>query len=128
MQQGRGAVNAIAPTITVEDCLRETALNCEQRRAVAIAATTSDQVMAWQGVAGAGKTYALNTLKELAQDQNFEVRGLAPSAEAAYGLGEALGIETETVAGLLVSQPSDQPQRSTLWVADEAGLLSLLTI
>ncbi len=27
MQQGRGAVKAIAPTATVEDCLRETLLN-----------------------------------------------------------------------------------------------------
>ena len=125
MQQGREAVNAIAPTATVEAGLEETLLNAEQRWAVAIAATTPDQVMAWQGVAGSGKTYALNTLKELAQVQDFEVRGLAPSAEAAYGLGEALGIETETVAGLLVSQPSDQPERSTLWVVDEAGLLSM---
>ena len=100
-------------------------MNGEQRRAVAIAATTPDQVMAWQGVAGAGKTYALNTLKELAQAQGFEVRGLAPSAEAAHGLGESLGIETETVAGLLVSQACDQSQRPKLWIVDEAGLLSM---
>ena len=125
MQQGQGAVGPIASTVTVEDCLRETSLNGEQRRAVEIAATIPDQVMAWQGVAGAGKTYALNTLKELAQAQDFEVRGLAPSAEAAHGLGESLGIETETVAGLLVSQPPDQPQRPTLWIVDEAGLLSM---
>ncbi len=125
MQQGKGAVESIAPTAMVEAGLRETSLNAEQRRAVAIAATTPDQVMAWQGVAGAGKTYALNTLKELAQAQGFEVRGLAPSAEAAHGLGEALGIETETVAGLLVSQPPDQLQRSALWIVDEAGLLSM---
>ena len=125
MQRGRGAVEPIASSATVEDCLGETLLNGEQKRAVAISATTSDQVMAWQGVAGAGKTYALNTLKELAQAQGFEVRGLAPSVEAAHGLGEALGIETETVAGLLVSQPPDQSQRPTLWIIDEAGLLSM---
>ena len=94
MQRGRGAVEPIASSATVEDCLGETLLNREQKRAVAIAATTPDQVMSWQGVAGAGKTYALNTLKELAQAQGFEVRGLAPSAEAAHGLGEAMGIET----------------------------------
>jgi hypothetical protein len=82
-------------------------------------------MMAWQGVAGAGKTYALNALKELAQGQGYEVRGLAPSAEAAHGLGEALGIETETVAGLLVSQPADHPPTPTLWIVDEAGLLSM---
>ena len=125
MQQGRGAVGPIASTATVEDYLRETSLNGEQRQAVAIAATTPDQVMAWQGVAGAGKTYALNTLKALAQDQGYAVRGFAASAEAAQELGEAFGIETETVAGLLVSQPPDQPQRTKLWIIDEAGLLSM---
>jgi hypothetical protein len=100
-------------------------LTTEQQRAVELAATTSDQMMAWQGVAGAGKTYALNALKELAQGQGYEVRGLAPSAEAAHGLGEALGIETETVAGLLVSQPANHPPTPTLWIVDEAGLLSM---
>jgi len=53
------------------------------------------------------------------------VRGLAPSAEAAHGLGEALGIKTETVAGLLVSQPADHLTTPMLWIVDEAGLLSM---
>lgn len=53
------------------------------------------------------------------------MRGFAPSTEAAHGLGEALGIETETVAVLLVSQPLDEPPKPTLWIVDEAGLLSM---
>jgi ATP-dependent exoDNAse (exonuclease V) alpha subunit len=125
MQQGRGQVEAIVPSSTLAESLLGCSLTDEQRWAVELAAATSDQMMAWQGVAGAGKTYALNALKDLAQGQGVEVRGLAPSAEAAHGLGEALGIETETVAGLLVSQPADHPPTPTLWIVDEAGLLSM---
>jgi conjugative relaxase-like TrwC/TraI family protein len=125
MQQGRGQMDAIVPSRTLTDYLDNQTLTTEQQQAVELAATMSDQMMAWQGVAGAGKTYALNALKELAQGQGYEVQGLAPSAEAAHGLGEALGIETETVSGLLNSQPADHPPTPTLWIVDEAGLLSM---
>ncbi|MBE9140302.1 AAA family ATPase, partial [Nodosilinea sp. LEGE 07088] len=125
MQQGRGQVGAIVPKGTQLDGLTSHSLNPEQQNAVEMAATTPDTVMAWQGVAGAGKTYALSVLKELAQEQGYAIRGLAPSAEAAHVLGESLRIETTTVAGLLVSQPLDEPPQPTLWIVDEAGLLSM---
>ena len=125
MQQGQGAVNEIAKAAIINDYLATSSLNVEQQKAVEISATTTDQITAWQGVAGAGKTYALNILKELAQANGLSVRGLAPSAEAAHRLGESLGIETETVAGLLVSQPLDEPPKPSLWIVDEAGLLSM---
>ncbi|MEO0375487.1 MAG: MobF family relaxase, partial [Cyanobacteria bacterium P01_A01_bin.17] len=125
MQRGRGSVSKIANAAIVNDHLAQTSMNPEQQRAVEISATTTDQIMAWQGVAGAGKTYALNSLKELAQTQGLVVRGFAPSAEAAHGLGESLGIETATVAGLLASRPLDEPPQPTLWIVDEAGLFSM---
>ncbi|MFZ4677983.1 MAG: AAA family ATPase, partial [Nodosilinea sp.] len=125
MQQGRGQVAAIVPSGTQVESLGSHSLNPEQQNAVEMAATTPDTVMAWQGVAGAGKTYALSVLKELAQGQGYEIRGLAPSAEAAHVLGESLGIETTTVAGLLVSDTPDQAPHPKLWIVDEAGLLSM---
>jgi conjugative relaxase-like TrwC/TraI family protein len=125
MQQGRRQVAAIVPSGTQVESLVSHSLNSEQQNAVEMVATTPDTVMAWQGVAGAGKTYALSVLKELAQSQWYDIRGLAPSAEAAHVLGESLGIETTTVAGLLVSQPLDEPPQPTLWIVDEAGLLSM---
>jgi hypothetical protein len=67
MQQGRGQVEAIVPSSTLAESLLGCSLTDEQRWAVELAAATSDQMMAWQGVAGAGKTYALNALKDLAQ-------------------------------------------------------------
>jgi conjugative relaxase-like TrwC/TraI family protein len=125
MQQGRGQVDAIVPSGTQLDSLMSHFLNPEQQNAVEMAATTRDAVMAWQGVAGAGKTYALSVLKQLAQEKGYDIRGLAPSAEAAHVLGESLGIETTTVAGLLVSDTPDQAIQPTLWIVDEAGLLSM---
>ena len=125
MQQGRGQVGAIVPNGTQLDSLVNHSLNPEQQNAVEMAATTPDTVMAWQGVAGAGKTYALSVLKDLAQGKGYMIRGLAPSAEAAHVLGESLGIQTTTVAGLLVSQPLDEPPKPTLWLVDESGLLSM---
>jgi hypothetical protein len=60
MQQGRGQVEAIVPSRTLAEYLDEQFFDPEQQNAVELAATTPDQMMAWQGVAGAGKTYALN--------------------------------------------------------------------
>ncbi|MBE9140983.1 AAA family ATPase, partial [Nodosilinea sp. LEGE 07088] len=125
MQQGRGQVVPIVPSGTQVESLVSHSLNLEQQHAVEMTATTPDAVMAWQGVAGAGKTYALSVLKDLAQGQGYTIQGLAPSAESAHILGESLEIETTTVAGLLVSQPLDEPPQPTLWIVDEAGLLSM---
>ncbi|MBE9138850.1 relaxase domain-containing protein [Nodosilinea sp. LEGE 07088] len=125
MQQGREQVTPIVPNSTQLDCPKSHSLNPEQQNAVKMAATATDAVMAWQGVAGAGKTYALSVLKELAQTQGYDIRGLAPSAEAAHVLGESLEIEATTVAGLLVSDTPDQAPQPTLWIVDEAGLLSM---
>jgi len=71
-----------------------------------------------------GKTYALNELKLIAQVKGLQVRGFAPSAEAAHTLGESLKIETSTVAGLLVSQVAEGTAPA-IWLVDEAGLLSM---
>ncbi len=46
------------------------------------------QFIAWQGVAGAGKTYALNEVKALAEAPGYVVKGFAPSAKAARVLSE----------------------------------------
>ena len=120
MQQGRGKVDPLAfPELLVS----ESTLTQEQQQAIQLTCTTPDQFIAWQGSAGSGKTYALNTLKQIAQEQGYQVRGFAPSAEAAHGLGQALDIQTETVAALLASQSRETG--NAIWIVDEAGLLSM---
>ncbi|MEO1390279.1 MAG: MobF family relaxase [Cyanobacteria bacterium J06634_6] len=122
MREGKGAIEAIASQSQVEQQTSD-ALTMEQRRASALVITSPDAVMAWQGSAGVGKTYALNQVRVIAHLQGYQVRGLAPSAEAAHTLGEALKIETSTVAGLLVSEV--QESEPSLWIIDEAGLLNM---
>ncbi|MEA5464970.1 MobF family relaxase [Leptothoe sp. PORK10 BA2] len=120
MQQGRGKVEPLA---FPESLVRDRPLTHEQQQAIHLTCTTPEQFMAWQGSAGSGKTYALNTLKQIAQDQGYQVRGFAPSAEAAHELGQALDIETETVAALLTSQ--NRETGNAIWIVDEAGMLSM---
>ena len=130
MQQGKGQVSAIASDDAIAHRFEESSLSEEQRGAIATSCRSLDQVIGWQGAAGAGKTYALNALKEIAEAEGYEVSGYAPSAAAAHELGESLSIETNTVARLLlesaVAEPdSEERQRRKLWLIDEAGLLSM---
>ncbi|MBE9061117.1 MobF family relaxase [cf. Phormidesmis sp. LEGE 11477] len=124
MQGGQGQVKEIALPEEIEQLLGKSPLTAEQRQAILQTLTCSDSVMAWQGSAGAGKTYTLNELKLIAQDKGLQVRGFAPSAEAAHTLGESLKIETSTVAGLLVSSVEEETAPA-IWFVDEAGLLSM---
>ncbi|MHC5613776.1 MAG: MobF family relaxase [Nostoc sp.] len=124
MQQGLGKVVPITNREVVESLLEKSLLNIGQRQAVELAATTSDQFIAWQGVAGAGKTFALKELKAIARDAGYTIIGFAPSSSAAKVLSEELKIQSLTVARLLVSEPPSEIEPNQIWIVDEAGLLS----
>ncbi|MHC5778445.1 MobF family relaxase [Nostoc sp.] len=124
MQSGIGAVNPILHTQVASSLLEKTSLNLGQQQAVSLAATTTDQFIAWQGVAGAGKTFALKELNAIALAKGYTVKAFAPSSMAAKVLSEELGIQGETVASLLVSEPAPLIESNQIWIVDEAGLLS----
>jgi len=130
MKAGQGTVSAITHLEVIEHHLEQIKLNQErelnqgQRQAVIMALTTTDQFIAWQGVAGAGKTYALNEVKALAEAQGHVVKGFAPSAKAARVLSEDIKSEVQTVARLLASKLPKEMQPNQIWVVDEAGLMS----
>ncbi|MEL7493407.1 MAG: MobF family relaxase [Cyanobacteria bacterium J06554_11] len=122
---GQGQVAEIAPPTLVEEFLKDQGLTEGQEAGIRLAATTHDAFIAWQGVAGAGKSYALNLFRRIAESQGYKVQGFAPSAEAAKTLGESAQIQaTETVAALIHSQQLAEPNPNEIWVVDEAGLLS----
>jgi conjugative relaxase-like TrwC/TraI family protein len=124
MKKGQGKVNPISQREVVESLLENTLLNQGQRQAVELAAQTQDQFIAWQGVAGAGKTFALKELKAHATDRGYTIKGFAPSSSAAKVLSEELEIQSETVARLLVTEPPPEIEPNQIWIVDEAGLLS----
>ena len=129
MQSGQGQVEAISnPMQVIQLTAEETTLTLGQYEAILKSATSQDQFIAWQGVAGAGKTYSLKLLSQLATEQGYDVTGYAPSAQAANVLETEAHIESSTVARLLHSQPQNTapnpPKNKAIWIVDEAGLLS----
>jgi len=122
MQQGKGKVRAIAPLEEAITICPEN-LTKGQREALIEAATTTDSVMAWQGVAGAGKTYALQLYRQLAEKNGFLVRGFSPSAAGANVLQTEAGLVSDTVAALVYAKEMT-PTPDQIWVIDEASLLS----
>jgi conjugative relaxase-like TrwC/TraI family protein len=125
MHSGQGQVDAIAqPTAVMQLTAAETTLTLGQFKAILETATSRDQFMAWQGVAGAGKTYSLKLLAQLASEQGYVVTGYAPSAEAANVLAAEANIESQTVARLLQSDRASHEPKPAIWIVDEAGLLS----
>ncbi|MEM8502409.1 MAG: MobF family relaxase [Cyanobacteria bacterium P01_D01_bin.1] len=126
MHEGQESVEPIALLPEVERQLSDS-LTTEQRQAIELVVSAPDTVTAWQGSAGVGKTYALNEVRAISQLQGYQIQGFAPSAEAAHTLVEALKIDTGTVAGLLVSRTksTEDMTRRSLWIVDEAGLLSM---
>ncbi len=133
MESGQGREDAIASLSNVLQLTEnEETLTTGQYMAILETATSHDAVMAWQGVAGAGKTYSLKLLSQMATERGYDVTGYAPSAQAANVLAEEANIEGNTVARLLHSNDRNRPQNNpqnavnkpAIWIVDEAGLLS----
>jgi conjugative relaxase-like TrwC/TraI family protein len=111
MKQGQGAFAEIATLDRMAEKIPDS-LTTGQRAALELGITTNDQIIAWQGVAGAGKTYALNLYRQIATEAGYTVRGFAPSAAAAAVLGAEAEMPSDTVASLLyLKQPdADTPK------------------
>lgn len=124
MREGKGTEQKILSETEIAAALQSISLTEGQLEGITTAITTTDKIIAWQGVAGAGKTYALNHFTQIAQSQGYVIKGFAPSAEAAKVLGDEVGIFANTVASLLCSKPPNKIEAKQIWVVDEAGLLS----
>jgi conjugative relaxase-like TrwC/TraI family protein len=98
-------------------------LSVSQRNAVETVLMSRDQIMALEGVAGAGKTTSLAAVREAVEREGYDVEGLAPTSRAAQKLAEA-GIETQTLQRHLArgEQPDDGQKR--LYVIDESSMAS----
>jgi len=79
--------------------------------------------MGLEGVAGAGKTTSLAAVHEAAEQEGYEVRGLAPTSRAAHKLAES-GIESETLQRHLRREEQPDERQKRLYVLDESSLAS----
>lgn len=98
-------------------------LSLSQRNAVDTVLTSRDQMMALEGVAGAGKTTSLAAVREAAVRAGYEVEGLAPTSRAAQKLGEA-GMATETLQRHLTRGDCADDGQKRLYVVDESSMAS----
>src|SRR6266700_96916 len=96
-------------------------LSENQRTAVDQILSSQDRVTALEGTAGAGKTTALAAVREAAEREGYEVRGLAPTSRAAHKLGES-GIESGTLQRHL--RLDEQVDQKRLYILDESSLAS----
>jgi putative protein kinase ArgK-like GTPase of G3E family len=62
-----------------------------QKDAISKVLTSQDRYVAVQGLAGTGKTTMLKSLRELAQEQGYTVRGMAPTGAASKVSGTGNG-------------------------------------
>ncbi len=98
-------------------------LSQSQRVAVEQILASRDQVMALEGVAGAGKTTSLAVVREAAEREGYKVEGFAPTSRAAQELAEA-GIESSTLQRHLAQGNDQTGVQKHLYVLDESSLAS----
>jgi conjugative relaxase-like TrwC/TraI family protein len=99
-------------------------LNPSQRSAIEQILTSRDRVQGLQGSAGVGKTLALKTVREAAEQRGYAVEGFAPTSRAARQLRDA-GISADTLQGFLTrSRNAGNSEQKHLYMIDESSLAS----
>jgi conjugative relaxase-like TrwC/TraI family protein len=124
MKMGQGAREVLADgNVRQQTMEQHPHLSVSQRQAVDTVLTSRDQMMALEGVAGAGKTTSLAAVREAAQRAGYEVEGLAPTSRAAQKLAEA-GMETQTLQKHLARGGREDDGQKRLYVVDESSMAS----
>ncbi len=124
MRAGQGAYPTVATSMTRHAIQQASPhLSEHQRRAVDRILANRDQVVALEGVAGAGKTTALAAVREGAEWEGYRVEGFAPTSRAAQKLADA-GIPTSTLQRHLARSDAPRDGSKHLYVLDESSLAS----
>jgi conjugative relaxase-like TrwC/TraI family protein len=118
---------AVATGQTADGALGHRSLTGEQATMVRRLTSSGAGVEVVVGRAGAGKTYALDTAREVRESSGIQVTRVALSARATLELEQSAGIRSTTLARLLgqLDNPRDRsPLRpGSVLVVDEAGTI-----
>jgi ATP-dependent exoDNAse (exonuclease V) alpha subunit len=128
MQQGQSTVEPIMREENAADHARTREfLNPAQQNAIEEVLTSRDRIHGLQGLAGSGKTTALEAIREGAERNGYAVEGFAPTSRAAGQLRDA-GIQADTLQGFLarggVERSAGDPNARHLYMLDESSLAS----
>ena len=127
LQAGKGVVS---DRLTSSQADREIAileakkgfqLGADQARAVHMTLESADRITCWQGYAGAGKTTAVEGVKQALEAQGYKVIGLAPTTKAVHELAD-VNIESESIA-MWFAKGGDLDDK-TFVIIDESGMVS----
>lgn len=100
-------------------------LNKEQGEAVRYIAQKSGTIACIEGMAGTGKTTALEAINAVYQSAGYQVIGCALSGKAAEGLEEGSGIKSSTIHSLLLrlERKEIELNEQSVIIVDEAGMV-----
>jgi ATP-dependent exoDNAse (exonuclease V) alpha subunit len=124
MRAGQQTQSPLVPSGMRQEVLHDHPhLTETQQSAVEQILASRDQVLALEGVAGAGKTTALAAVRDGAERAGYAVEGFAPTSRAAQQLSEA-GISSTTLQRHLAQRDAETDGRTHLYVLDESSLAS----
>jgi conjugative relaxase-like TrwC/TraI family protein len=124
MQDGKGSapqLMSVQHAIPLTEARPQ--LNRAQRAAIEQVLTSRDRIQGLQGVAGAGKTTTLASIRQGAEQSGYAVEGFAPTSRAARQLRDA-GIAADTLQGFLARSRNTDPAAKHLYMVDESSLAS----
>jgi ATP-dependent exoDNAse (exonuclease V) alpha subunit len=125
-RQGRNTLQPIMPTEQLQEAIKDKGLTAGQRDAVELILNHPNQITGIQGMAGTGKSYALQTAKELLERQGMTMVALAPYGSQVNNLRDD-GIAAKTVSAFLNARDKGRAKHdmgpNTVVVIDEAGVI-----
>lgn len=121
MLEGQGQAKPLAAADIRRDVEHYAVPNVYQRAAIEQILSNRDVVQAFSGDAGVGKTTALGVIRDLAEREGYQVRGLAPVSSAVQEL-QKVGIDAMTLQQHLTHDK--KPEGVNLFVLDESSLTS----
>ena len=125
-RQGRNTLQPIMPIAEVQEAIKDKGLTAGQLDAVEMILTHPNQITGIQGMAGTGKSYALQTAKELLERHGMTMVALAPYGSQVNNLRDD-GIAAKTVSSFLNARDKQRAKHdmgpNTVVVIDEAGVI-----
>lgn len=95
-----------------------------QRQAILEMVSSRDSVNIIQGDAGTGKTFAVEHMKAIFENNNIKMRGFAPTGKASTEL-ESVGLPAATLDSFFLAAKNkpDSIYHNEVWVLDESSMV-----